>query len=651
MFTRWAVLAVGCSALACGGVVDLSDTGGHGDGGGSNESGTGDSGGDSGPSAVDTSGQVDILFMIDNSSSMGDKQDYFNAAIPDFIGRLVQPNCVDPNNPLDIVGRSDSTGSCPSGSKLEFSPVHDMHVGVVTSSLGPRGGDVCSPDAMDGALNAHNDDKGELINRSGPSEAPVPDMTSSNFLAWFPATASNQGKSPNATPIVTMSAELETDFSDLVSGVHQGGCGIESQLEAWYRFLIQPDPYASIAVNDGAASWVNVDATILQQRHDFLRPASAVVIVDLSDENDSEIDVRSLGQQGYDWMLSSFQPPRATTACSTNPADPSCTSCAINSSDPNCADGNYDAANDWGFNLNLRHVHMKAKYGLDLQFPMKRYVNGLTSNVVPDRDGEYPSNSAGAMSTTYVGTNDCTNPLFASQLPDGASLDKASLCSLPQGTRSAGLVFYAHIGGVPWQLLHFVPNDANASALSAADWVAILGTNPDGYDYSGIDPHMIESYLPRAGLPDPTSADDADPDNGREWITDTNPSNSGNFVDLQFACTFPLTAPRDCTDAANSASCDCPSEAGSTWGHSYTPPVCGGAGSLNPGAPQTLQIAAKAYPTIREIELAKMMGANGVLGSICPAHVTDNADGDDPFYGYRPAITTLVNRLSTVLTN
>jgi hypothetical protein len=257
------------------------------------------------------------------------------------------------------------------------------------------------------------------------------------------------------------------------------------------------------------------------------------------------------------------------------------------------------------------------------------------------------------MATNYVGNNDCTNPLFASNLPDGSQVDKASLCSLPTGTRSPNLIFYAHIGGVPNQLLHFVAGDSVASALSTADWTKILGNDPEKYDYTGIDPHMIESYQPRAGLPDPTMPDNADPENGREWTTDTNPANSGNFVDREFACTFPLTTPRDCTAAANSASCDCPTATGTTWGHNFTPPVCGGAGSLNTGVPQTTQIAAKAYPTIREIELANLMGNQGILSSICPIDVTpmNNDVPPDPLYGYRPAVAVIIDRLKAALSN
>jgi hypothetical protein len=659
MLNRWVVLTLAGSAAACGGSTDSATNGDAGravvDSGGSG-SPNGDSGptntGHGGPMTIGTSGKLDLLFMVDNSASMGDKQQYLSAAIPDLVSRLVQPNCLKADGvTVDGPSSPDGMGTCPAGDTVEFSPVHDMHLGIVTSSLGPRGGDLCSPTAMDGTLNAHNDDRGELIDRGGATETGVPDMTASNFLDWFPSTTSNAGKSAGTTPTVTFASTLEADFSDLVAGVHQGGCGVESQLEAWYRFLIQPDPYSSIAVSNGAASWADVDTTILQQRRDFLRPDSAVAIIDLSDENDSEIDVRSLGQTAYGFMSTTFDPPRGTMACSTAPGSTACTSCAIDPSDPSCANGDYAAWNDWGFNPNLRHVHMKAKYGVDPQFPISRYVNGLTSTTVPDREGEYPSNASMQMTANYVGTPDCTNPLFAAALPDGSLVDKATLCNLPSGTRSPGLVFYAHIGGVPSSLLHFVPNDALASTLSPADWVKILGNDPDTYDYSGIDPHMIESYQPRTGLPGPTSADNADPSNGREWVTDSNPANGGNFVDLQFACTFPLTTPRDCTDPANAASCDCPTATGTTWDKQYTPPVCGGSGSLDASLPQTTQIAAKAYPTIREIELAQKMGANGVLASICPIHPADDAMGDDPLYGYRPAVTALVDHLRVVLTN
>jgi len=578
--------------------------------------------------------KIDILFAIDNSGSMGDKQEYLAQAIPDLVQRLVQPNCVDGSG--TIYGPSDTNGNCAQG-QLEFPPVKDMHVGIVSTSLGDRGGDQCPVTA-----GRNNDDRAELIER-GPNGGPAPaDEGASNFLDWFPGGAA---PAPGTVPIAS-AASLESDFADVVQGVGVNGCGIESQLESWYRFLIQPDPYDSIAVDaNGQAQWQGVDQTILAQRHDFLRPDSLVAIIVLSDENDSEIDVRSYNGSGWKFLEGSFTPDHGTSICATNPADPGCMSCAsAPPGDPNCQPGAnaYSAQNDWGMNTNLRHVHMKAKYGVDqVQFPIQRYVLGLTSKTIPDRNGEYPATGGNGQ---YQGlTNlDCTNPLFAASLPDGSDTDPTTLCNLPKGTRSSGLVFYAHIGGVPHQLLQQDPTNPDSpqkDTLAASDWVSILGNNPLAYDYSGIDPHMIESYQPRPGLPPPTAANNAEPISGREWITNMNPPPAA-AVDREYACTFQLAAPRNCADPnVLAAGCDCPAGLASP---SSTPPVCD-------SATPTQQDYAKAYPTIRELLLGKLMGDQGVISSLCPIHTNDNANGDDPLYGYRPAMTSIVNRLKKAL--
>jgi hypothetical protein len=49
---------------------------------------------------------------------------------------------------------------------------------------------------------------------------------------------------------------------------------------------------------------------------------------------------------------------------------------------------------------NVRFFHMKQRFGVDPRFPIERYVTGLRSRVVPDRDGEHPGGSA-----SYVGTD------------------------------------------------------------------------------------------------------------------------------------------------------------------------------------------------------------------------------------------------------
>ncbi len=160
------------------------------------DSGACTSGSSGGGTTTATSGKVDILIDIDNSASMGDKQDFLKAAIPNLINGLINPNCVDPCTQA-VLGVS-TNGACAQG-VLAFAPVHDMHVGIITSSLGTRGGDACNPQAMAPApfsnVPAHNDDQAHLVDRTltftssgaSASESVTPDATSADpFLYWFP---------------------------------------------------------------------------------------------------------------------------------------------------------------------------------------------------------------------------------------------------------------------------------------------------------------------------------------------------------------------------------------------------------------------------------------------------------------------------------
>jgi hypothetical protein len=53
------------------------------------------------------------------------------------------------------------------------------------------------------------------------------------------------------------------------------------------------------------------------------------------------------------------------------------------------------------------------------------------------------------------------------------------------------------------------------------------------------------------------------------------------------------------------------------------PPLCDAQNPLQ-------QDYAKAYPTIRELTLAQELGAQGIVSSLCPIDVVDNAAGNDP---------------------
>ena len=654
-----AALALACAlspALACNGNYVI----------GSNDAGprTPDAG-----MVATPADKVDLLLAIDNSASMADKQDLLASTMQYLVDRLVRPNCVREDDPSVVVDRP-VLGPCPAGSKLEFAPILDLHVGVVTSSLGGGGADICAPDAKIGAneaptltkLSRHNDDRGHLVTRKRPDPAnppagavedPVADAQPGGFLAWLPPDASNAGKPAPPVTAIADRSQLSADFRELVRGPSEYGCGLEAQLESWYRFLVQPDPYDAIVSLGGApisVSLEGIDTTLLQQRRDFLRPDSVVAVVMITDEEDSWSDPLWLGGRG--WMTrgqnngfsTTGQLPRGTSACadpvdpmnptSTGPNSPACKWCALKEaqSDPACAPykGLYGPKED---GLNVRYTDdMKRRYGMNPQFPVQRYIDALSSATVPDRRGEHRASDDGPLEDLYVGRKNCSNPVFATALPTDGNAD---LCHLARGPRTADMVFFTIIGGVPWQLLTSDPASASApfkKSLERADWVRLVGNDPATYQTDGIDPHMIESIAPRAGIACVAGApNDCDPMHGREWNTLT----SKVGLDLQYACTFPLPVPRDCTKLPAGGTCDC--------GASFTGPLC----APNPADQNnlTLQVRGKAYPTIRELRVAQGLGAQGVVGSICPRTLTQG----DPDYGYTPPLRALVDRMAPML--
>src|SRR5580692_11574422 len=117
--------------------------------------------------------KVDLLFDIDNSASMGDKQAYLSEAVPALITRLVTPNCVDATGA--VTGSATLGGVCTTGN-AEFPPVHNLHIGILSSSLGARLGDTPCPSdpnnpaslqmTAQGTISRHNDDQAHLLNRT-----------------------------------------------------------------------------------------------------------------------------------------------------------------------------------------------------------------------------------------------------------------------------------------------------------------------------------------------------------------------------------------------------------------------------------------------------------------------------------------------------
>ncbi|MFO0552255.1 MAG: hypothetical protein U0271_27965 [Polyangiaceae bacterium] len=439
--------------------------------------------------------KMDLLLVVDNSMSMADKQEILAPSVARLIENLVNPRCVDESGaPLPSASQpTDPSASCPSGSSREHTPVRDLHVGVISSSLGAVGGNGC-----DSAAVTNPDDRAHLLTR-GPV-ATVPTYQDLGYLDWDP------GQTHLPVPGEADLGALESRLRDLVIGVGELGCGYEMPLEAAYRFLADPAPYESLVLDEstGLRAPVGVDQTLLAQRAAFVRPDSLVAVVLLSDENDCSIDVQGPGQ-----LFLNMDPfYRATSICETNPDDACCTSCGLPTPegcapDPVCANPRYTDAED---PPNLRCSDTKRRYGVDILNPTARYANALSSASID------PTRSDLAV---VEGSSAVDNPLFA-------------------GGRPREFVTLTTIVGVPWQDLVTDPTDPTSdlktSSQMEADgtWSWLLGRD-------ALDPFMRESLEPRTGSSPAT----------HESVSAPNSINGGDYQHpngywLQAACTFDL---------------------------------------------------------------------------------------------------------------
>jgi hypothetical protein len=468
---------------------------------------------------------IDLLFVIDNSVSMGDKQAILENAVPQMLERLLVPDCVEKDARGDIIGEPQTASlgaECPEGFEREFTPVSDIHVGVITSSLGSHGGDSCLADQQN--------DRSVLVpnvrSTLPDGSAVAPTEGDSGFLTWNPSGSGTDAEKE----------ALKSSFANHVVAAGESGCGFEAPLEAWYRFLIDSHPAQAMEVNpqydaagnvvtesiqapviDGSGLTVDInpgesyasalDTQILEQRKQFLRQDSLVAIVLLTDENDcSAMD----GGQYYrnsriGWELGDFfnvvngmnrAKPRpfsiASAECATDPNGECCYSCRQSQGSlPEACQAGYaescpseeekqsgqlppriDARlGESPDEANARCVKNRQRFGLDFLYPTQRYVDGLTNSTVID-------NQTGAV---------VNNPLLAGfEVELGA--DGLPLALRANGEpneklkRPEGLVFFAGIVGIPWQDLATEETlDANSDELEflTADELSIKSV-PEG---------------------------------------------------------------------------------------------------------------------------------------------------------------------------
>ncbi len=385
--------------------------------------------------------KLDLLLVVDNSRRMKDKQDVFAASAQRWVRHLLSPRCLDPHT------------SAPSGEEFpcsegvsEIDPILDVHVGVITTSLGAHGGDICAED--DEQLN----DRAHLL----------PTVRSS--LAGHPAVLRYDPLGIHGPP--TDTAALNAELATQIAAAGDVGCGFEAPLEAWYRFLVDPSPPLSVVRDGAVVRTEGVDSELLEQRANFLRDDSVVAIVMLSDENDC-----SIRDQGDAWKVGSLDPlPRGRSACYWDAADPCCFPCDAPDA-PGCLAAAQDSQcqslmNPIEDSANLRCWDQKRRFGADWLWPVSRYADALGKPTITDRDGM-----------------PVDNPLFASGRPHS-------------------FVALTSIAGVPWQLIATEQSKTEPDVLSyrpppVIDWKGVLS-----------DPHMVESVEPRPGVPTWTGTDD-----------------------------------------------------------------------------------------------------------------------------------------------
>lgn len=506
--------------------------------------------------------KVDLLFVVDNSASMANKQDALARRIPVLLRLLTQIG-------IDPIAAGASK-------------IVDLHVAVITSSLGSQGTSACDP-AQSGP---RVDDRARLLPPAGeflplqgytfaagsadPRVVACPIPMLEVPVSWVLDGARDPSAELHGADALPT---LEAAVTCSVLSAGDEGCGYEMPLEAMYRFLADPSPALTRAAACGASSEEcgsstiehrGVDTTLLVQRAAFLRPDSLLAIVLLTDESDSSL--RAEGTNWLPWSLPKGRMPRGLPACASVPDDveptsdaeaqalhwtAGCWSCAE-------AEAPKDSAcvEPWAITsssgdvdgMNLRAFHQLQRFGRDFLYPTSRYVDALTRGSVIDDDG-YPR----------------PNPVFA-------------------GGRARDMVVVAGIVGVPPAIV--VDAAGFPKHLNESDWEKLVSPDP-----TRRDPHMLESIAPRAGIAHFAG------DSGIDLVNGGDRDVLGGD-DLQYACLGPIVA----TGSERNVECVAGAEARN--------PACLGLGG------QRL----RAYPAIRPLRVIHGVGNAGYVASICDAN-------------------------------
>ena len=203
---------------------------------------------------------IDILFVIDDSPSMLDKQTNLKNNFPNFI------------NVLNLI-----EGGLP-----------NVHLGVVSSDLGTKGADdaTAGPGIGSGPGSCSGNGKNGNLQTNGST------LVSGNFIS--------DTKNSDGTRSTNYSGDLATAFSAIAS-LGASGCGFEQHIEAAKR-----------AVNNNPSN------------AGFVRPNAYLAIIFIQDEDDCSMSHSTLLGSDTNTLgpLQSFRCNRFGHTCSNNGSNP-----------------------------------------------------------------------------------------------------------------------------------------------------------------------------------------------------------------------------------------------------------------------------------------------------------------------------------------
>jgi hypothetical protein len=206
---------------------------------------------------------ADLLFVIDDSPSMRDKQVNLADNFPQFITVLRQIE-----------------GGLP-----------NVHIGVVTSDVGTKGAEDAAPGQGIGTLGQGGCSG---TGKSGNLQLFGAPVSGGPFISDI------AGANPGER-VTNYTGALDTVFADMAKGAGAGGCGFEQHLEAM-KLALQPSNAANLG---------------------FLRPDAYLAVIFIADEDDCSMSHSTLlGNDSALGPQQSFRCTRFGVLCDQNGATP-----------------------------------------------------------------------------------------------------------------------------------------------------------------------------------------------------------------------------------------------------------------------------------------------------------------------------------------